>query len=201
MTELNTRVAIAVLAAGRSTRMGNINKLLCRFDGVPLVRQSVQTAIACSGDPVIVVTGHMALEIREALSGLPVEIVHNAGYALGLSSSISAALGAVPDQCVGILVTLADMPLVSTGDLSAMIEAFARCAGSAVVRATAFDKPGNPVIVPRSLFAEIVVLEGDKGARQVIAASGLPIIDVEIGRAAALDVDTVEALEMAGGKV
>lgn len=200
MPKLNTRVAIAVLAAGRSTRMGSLNKLLCRFDGVPMVRLSAQKAIASSGNPVIVVTGHMALEIRDALSGFPVEIVHNARYASGLSSSITAALGAVPDKCSGILIALADMPFVSADDLSAMIEAFARCDASSVVRATALGEPGNPVIVPRALFSEIAALEGDRGARHVIAASGFPVIGVEIGRAAAYDVDTIEALEMAGGK-
>lgn len=63
MCTMGARVAIAVLAAGRSTRMGDFNKLLAVFGGTPLVRLSVQRATASGAYKVIVVTGHMEIEI------------------------------------------------------------------------------------------------------------------------------------------
>lgn len=62
------RVAALVLAAGRSRRMGEQNKLLAKLDGVPLVVRAVDTALASRVRPVIVVTGHMAEEVRSALT-------------------------------------------------------------------------------------------------------------------------------------
>lgn len=63
MCTMGARVAIAVLAAGRSTRMGDFNKVLAVFGGTPLVRLSVQRATASGAYKVIVVTGHMEFEI------------------------------------------------------------------------------------------------------------------------------------------
>lgn len=196
---MRSRVAIAILAAGRSTRIGSFNKLLSKFGEVPLVRLSTNRAINAGNGPVILVTGHMADEIREAVSGIPAMIVHNNEYASGLSSSIRAALRVIPEDCAGVLIHLADMPLVREAHLVSMVEAFVANAGSVIVRATAAGRPGNPVILPRALFSDLSLLDGDSGARGLIEASGIPVIGVEIGRAASCDVDTPEALEAVGG--
>jgi molybdenum cofactor cytidylyltransferase len=68
-----------------------------------------------------------------------------------------------------------------------------------VVRASHQGRRGNPVLLPRSLFAAVALLEGDTGARHLVEAEGLDVIDVEIGQGASIDVDTREALEGAGG--
>ncbi len=146
---MGSKVAIAILAAGRSTRMGKFNKLLSMFGNAPLVRLSVQYATASTGSKVIVVTGHMANEIREAVRGLNVTVVHNGAFASGMSSSVRAALQAVPDDCDGVLIHLADMPLVNESHMSLMIEAFNKCRGLSVVRATRMENTGT-----RSLFRE-----------------------------------------------
>jgi molybdenum cofactor cytidylyltransferase len=49
------------------------------------------------------------------------------------------------------------------------------------------------------MFGAVAHLEGDTGARHLVEAEGLDVIDVEIGQAASVDVDTREALEGAGG--
>lgn len=196
---MGAKVAIAILAAGRSTRMGDFNKLLSRFEGVPLVRLSITRAVSAGRGPVILVTGHMADEIVEAASGIPVIIAQNSEHASGLSSSIRAALRVVPDECAGMLIHLADMPLVTEFHLAATIDEFIDNECAVVVRATAGGKPGNPVVVPRSLFTKLSLIEGDIGARGVIAASGIPVMGLEIGCAALSDVDTPEALKAVGG--
>jgi Uncharacterized MobA-related protein len=58
---------------------------------------------------------------------------------------------------------------------------------------------GNPVILPHGLVPDLMKLEGDAGARGLIETSGYPIIDVDIGAAARLDVDTPDAVRAAGG--
>lgn len=192
-------VHVVVLAAGKSSRMGGPNKLMALFSGQPLVRRTVEAAMASKANGTIVVTGHQVARIREALQGLDVKVAHNEDFANGLSGSIKAGIRALPDGCAGALVALGDMPDVTAADLDRLILAFRQSGGRAVVRATHGGKRGNPVLLPRELFGSVSQLEGDTGARHLIESGLLPVIDVEIGEGAGLDVDTPEALESAGG--
>ncbi|MDV4154909.1 MULTISPECIES: nucleotidyltransferase family protein [Rhizobium] len=199
---LKASVAIVILAAGKASRMGEggRHKLLAEFDGVPLVRRSALTALGADAASVIVVTGHRRSEIDAALDGLALTFVDNPDYASGMASSLKAGFSSRDaDSAEGILVMLADMPGISTTHLNALISAFRNAGGEAVVRAVSQGKPGNPVILPRSLRQAVLRLEGDVGARDIIATSGLPVLDVDVGDAALLDVDTPDEVLAAGG--
>ena len=179
---------------------GGSHKLLAEFDGVPLVRRSALTAIAGGVSDIVAVTGHRRAEIEEALNGLAVERVFNPDYVSGMASSLVAGVGTPAAQRAdGVLVMLADMPGVTGDDLKALMTAFRKANGLAIVRAVSGGKRGNPVILPRSVLNAVMRLEGDVGARHIIETSGLPVVDVEIGEAAHLDVDTPEAVIAAGG--
>ncbi|NKK77063.1 NTP transferase domain-containing protein [Rhizobium leguminosarum] len=195
-------VAIVILAAGKASRMGEggKHKLLAEFDGVPLVRRAALTALAADAASVIVVTGHRRSEIEAALDGLDLTFIDNPDYASGMASSLITGFSSRDaDSADGILVMLADMPGISTTHLNALISAFRNAGGEAVVRAVSRGKPGNPVILPHSLSQAVLRLEGDDGARAIIATSGLPVLDVDVGDAALLDVDTPEEVLAAGG--
>lgn len=192
-------VHAVVLAAGRSSRMGGPNKLLARFDGEPLIRRVVSRVLASGASGVSVVLGHQAESIQSALAGLPTQIVHNPAYAEGMAGSLHAGVGSLPGDAAGALVVLGDMPNVAENDLARMLEAFREHGGTAIIRATNNGKRGNPVILPRACFAEIEQLRGDTGARAIVELGAYESVDVEIGRAASVDVDTPEALDAAGG--
>ncbi|HCL67159.1 MAG TPA: 4-diphosphocytidyl-2C-methyl-D-erythritol kinase [Rhizobium sp.] len=195
-------VAVVLLAAGKASRMGpsGPHKLLAEFDGEPLVRRMALSALSAEPDSIVVVTGHRSEEISGALSGLDVEISHNPDYANGMASSLRVGFAAEGARGAdGILVMLADMPGVAASDLQALMEVFRASGGRAIVRAVSGGKRGNPVILPRSAFPAVMKLEGDVGARHIMETSGLEIIDVDIGPAAHIDVDTPEAVVAAGG--
>jgi molybdenum cofactor cytidylyltransferase len=199
-----TSVAIVLLAAGRSSRMGEAgaHKLLAEFDGRPLIRRSAEIAVASLARSVVVVTGHRRGEIERALSSLPVHIEPNADYASGMASSLIAGISAeAAAGAGGVMIMLADMPAVTVDNLDALIRAFQRSSGRAIIRAVANGKRGNPVILPDDLLPKIMELRGDVGARGIIEASDLPVIDVEIGEAARIDVDTAEQVVAAGGRL
>jgi molybdenum cofactor cytidylyltransferase len=201
---LKASVAIVILAAGRASRMGEggKHKLLAEFDGVSLVRRTALTAFGSDAASVVVVTGHRRREIEAALAGIDLTLVDNPDYAEGMASSLVAGVSSRHAHSAdGILVMLADMPGISTAHLDALIVAFRNAGGQAVVRAVSRGKPGNPVILPRSLHPAILRLEGDVGARGIIATSGLPVLDVEVGDAACLDVDTPDDIGAAGGTI
>ncbi len=179
---------------------GKAHKLLAEFDCVPLVRRAALAALGADAVTVVVVTGHRRAEIESALSGLAVISVENYNYASGMASSLIVGFEAASvNTPQGVLVMLADMPWVTTADLDALIAAFRSSLGQAVVRAVSNGKGGNPVILPRSLADAVLRLVGDVGARHIVEMSGLPVIEVDIGDAAHMDVDTPQDVIEAGG--
>jgi molybdenum cofactor cytidylyltransferase len=194
-------VGAVLLAAGRSSRMGANNKLLARFGGEPLVRRSARILVEGGLSNSVAVLGHQAAEVSAALQGVNIRTVENADFASGIASSLKAGIRALPETVDGALVLLADMPGLSAADITKLASVFSDHAGTAIVRATAMGQRGNPVILPRALFEEIEAVQGDTGARHIIENSDLEIIDVEIGEAARIDVDTPDALAAAGGVI
>lgn len=190
---------ILLLAAGRSSRMGGPNKLLASFDGEPLICRVARRAVAAKAARTIAVLGHQAADMAPLIAGTGIETVENRDYAHGLSTSLKAGIAALGDRVDGALVMLADMPGIETADLEKMIAAFRRAGGTAVIRATHNGKRGNPVILPRALFEAAMHLEGDTGARHLVEQGELDVVEVELGEAASVDVDTPDALRRAGG--
>jgi molybdenum cofactor cytidylyltransferase len=188
-------IAGIVLAAGRSTRMRAANKLLAEIGGKPMVRIVVETVLASRARPVLVVTGHQAAEVRAALDGLDVTFVDNPDFALGLSSSLKAGIGAVPTSCAGALVLLGDMPRITAAHVDALMVGFALDAGACVVVPTHQGQRGNPVLWSADYFAEIGQLDGDAGARRLLQQHADRVREVDLGTDAIfIDVDTPEAL-------
>lgn len=194
-------VHAAILAAGRSSRMHGPNKLLAEFDGKSLIRRVAEAVTSSRVDATHIVLGHQRDRIAAALDGLDMAFIDNPDYADGLSTSLKAAERALPPEVNGLLVVLGDMPGVTANAVDAMLDAFARAGGQAIIRATDSGKRGNPVLLPRALFAEIERIEGDTGARHLVEGASLPVIDVELGAAASLDLDTQDAVRLAGGNI
>ncbi len=192
----NRNVAAVILAAGRSTRMGGPNKLLAELGGKPLVRIVTEQALASKASGVIVVTGHQADEVRNALGGLNVSFAHNPDFAEGLAGSVKAGIAAVPQNADGAVICLGDMPLISAHLIDRLIEAFAPDRGNLIVVPVSDNRRGNPVLWSRRFFNELMTLDGDIGARHLIARHGEAVAEVAVeGHAAFLDIDTPQALE------
>jgi len=185
-------VGAVVLAAGRSSRMRGNNKLMARLDGRPLAATVASCALSSHADPVIVVLGHRADELRDTMPE-GVTIVENPSYTAGLSSSLRAGIRALPDRVSGALVMLGDMPLVRSSDIDALIEAHEP--GSVCVPLVE-GRWGNPILWSRGFFARMMRLEGDRGARRILDESRDRVIEVALHNRGLLhDVDTLEDLE------
>lgn len=189
------RIAAVVLAAGRSTRFGASNKLLADLDGEPLVRATVRSVLASRARPVIVVTGHQAAAVNEALAGLEVTIVHNPAFAEGLSSSLKTGLKALPRNVEGAVVALGDMPGISGRDIDRLIAGFSPKEGRSIVVPVHNGKRGNPVLFSSAILPEMSAIEGDTGARHIIGQHAEEVAEVDLGTDAIfVDVDTPAAL-------
>jgi molybdenum cofactor cytidylyltransferase len=188
-------IAAVVLAAGRSTRMGGPNKLLAEIAGRPLVRIAVEQVLASRAKPVIVVTGHERERVEAALKGLSVQFVHNPDFAQGLGGSVRTGIAAVPAAADAAIVCLGDMPQVDAALIDRLIAGFAPEQGALAVVPTIDGQRGNPVLWSRRFFPDLMAIEGDVGARNLINRYGEAVVEVPVtGKGALVDVDTPEAL-------
>ena len=186
------KVAAVVLAAGSSTRMQGSHKLLELVGGQPLVASAVEAALASGLEPVVVVTGHMAAEVQAVLPE-GARVVHNAAHANGLASSLRTALRALPPELDAVVVSLGDMPFVRARHLKALVQAWRP--GSIVVPVRD-GRRGNPVLWSATFIDEMCDLQGDAGAKQIMARYPEAVIELRADDDAVLiDVDNTDDLE------
>jgi molybdenum cofactor cytidylyltransferase len=96
----------------------------------------------------------------------------------------------------GALILLGDMPGISAELIDRMIAAFDPAEDRAIVVATRSGKQGNPVLWARRFFPEIMAIQGDVGARNLIGLYNEMVCEIEAGDDAPLtDIDTPEMLE------
>ena len=192
---VSPRAVVLVLAAGLSSRMG-VPKMLADFQGQPLIRASVQNALSSSADEVIVVTGHRSDEVMAALAGLKLRFVHNPDFASGLSTSLRCGVQAIAGKADCVIVHLGDMPLVKGQVFDRLIAAFNPIEHRSVIVPTCKGAFGNPVLWGAEHFARLGGLDGDKGARNLIAEMKSGTIEIDAGSDSVLrDVDTPGDLE------
>ncbi len=179
---MNTLGAL-LLAAGSSSRLGQSKQLL-QIDGEPLVRRQARMLLAQNPVCVIVVTGAEQSAVEQALEGLPVQWVHNQNWQQGMGSSIACGIAAMPEQVRGALLMLCDQWKITGEDLLVLTQEWQRQPGAVAVAQwrdasvaeqeklpetpTGMLTSGPPVVFPRALFAKLVKLQGEQGARQVI---------------------------------
>jgi molybdenum cofactor cytidylyltransferase len=194
-TQSAPRIAAIVLAAGKSSRMAPANKLFVQIDGRSLIEHAVAAAIGSQAATTVVVLGNEADRVRAILAGRAATLVDNPDYASGLASSLRAGLAAVPADCEGAVVLLADMPGVTSAHVDRLIAAFSPLEGRAICVAARNGKRGNPVLWAQRFFAEMAALEGDQGARGLVRRHEESVCEVDMPDDGVLtDLDTPEAL-------
>ncbi len=196
------KVAAVVLAAGRSSRWradggAETTKLVATLEAQPIVRRVAESALASRAAPVIVVVGHAREAVEAALAGLPVSLASNPDYASGLASSLRAGLAATPADADAALVLLGDMPRVEARLMNALIDAFAERPDLRAVAPFHDGRRGNPVLLARALFDPAMRLEGDEGARRLLAALDRRDVAEISAPDAAFDIDTPSDLAAA----
>ncbi len=187
-------VAVIVLAAGRSSRMG-ANKLVAPLGDSSVIAHVVD-GIGCAGlAPPIIVLGNEAGLVRAALAGRPVRFVEAPDYAAGLSQSLRSGLEALAPDTKAAMICLGDMPFVPSALLSTMA---AMAEANRIVAPRAEGRIGNPIIWGRGFFGALTRLTGDAGARKLLAEYGGHISFIECNDAGIFfDVDTPAALAAA----
>jgi len=196
------RVAAVVLAAGTSSRAAADQKLLLPLDGGPVVAGPVRAALASGLEPVVVVTGHRADDVRRAVEAATeiadrerVRFVHNPRYAEGQGTSVARGLREVrtATDAAAAAVLLGDEPGLRPEAVRRTVAAWRRGASAdppKVVRARYRDRPGHPVVFPRGLFAAVEASGGEDGPRSWLARNPDRVEEVRRPEEGPSDVDT-----------
>ena len=154
------------MAAGRSTRFGAPKQLL-PIAQTTMLEKVVHHALGSNLSQIIVVLGHLAETIQAKTDLSRTTVVVNPNYRMGQSTSVKAGIGRVATDSDAAMVLLADQPLVGKSVINALIDSFQNTRPPLVLPVFQ-GKRGNPVLISRSLFAEIRTgLAGDSGARQL----------------------------------
>lgn len=161
-------VAVVVLAAGRSSRMGAQHKLLLPWrDGEPILRHVVSRALALGPLEVVVVVRPDMFALAGALAGLPVRTVGNPQWTAGMGTSLAAGIGALGPDAQAALVLLGDSPDVDPGIIAALVAAY-QTSGQPIAVPFYGDEPGPPTLFARAVFPDLLSLQGDTGGRLIV---------------------------------
>jgi molybdenum cofactor cytidylyltransferase len=190
------RVAAVILAAGRSRRMGEQNKLLTTVGEVPMIGHVVKAAVDSNVQQVVVVTGHEAELVKQALLDYKADIVFNADYISGIASSLRIGLEGVAEDTEGALILLGDMPLISVEQINELIAEFNPAMERDIVVPFKDGQRGNPVLWSMRYFPALKALTGDTGGRALMIENIGNVWDVPVvDDAVFADFDTPDSLE------
>ena len=149
-------VGAVLLAAGAGSRLGGRPKSLLELGGVPLIMRQLVALSGAGVDEVVVVLGHHAAAVEAAIGQFPITLVHNPNPDEGQASSVRLGLQALSPRIDAAMVALADQPLISAQDITALIAAYRKRGDKSMVvpRVIAPDgssAPGNPVMFDAAL--------------------------------------------------
>jgi molybdenum cofactor cytidylyltransferase len=193
------RVAGVILAAGASTRLGRPKQLL-PLAGRPVLAHVVVAASQTGLDPLIVILGYAADDIRRQADLFGTTVLVNPRYADGQSSSVRAAIRALPADVGGVVFLLGDQPLVEPEIIKRLLAAN-RKDTALIIQPRYAEGPGNPVLIGRPLFPALLELTGDTGARPLLRrhADRIRFVDARDFRRPD-DVDTWDDYERLRGR-
>jgi molybdenum cofactor cytidylyltransferase len=192
-------IAIVVLAAGGSTRMGRPKQLL-QFKAKSLVRRAAETAIEAGGDPVVVVTGNAAEQVVAELRNLKVHVALNPSWDRGMGSSIRVGVETalkLRSTADALIITLCDQPGISSRILRELVQAHIET-GKPLCAAAFGETVSPPVLFGREFFDELLSLPDEAGAKQILLKHSSQLCHVNCPEAAC-DVDTPSDYEALHG--
>jgi len=182
-------VGSMVLAAGKSTRMGQ-QKLLMPFEGNSMVVTIVNKISRTNSNPAVVVTGHEKTSIEEELKGLNVQFAFNEKFEEGMLSSVQTGVAALDLDVAGFLVFLGDQPMVSEMVINRLIAVYQKTSKGLLVP-TFHGKRGHPVLIDAKYREEIGTLPQETGLRKLFLNHPDDILEIEFDSDAVLkDIDT-----------
>jgi molybdenum cofactor cytidylyltransferase len=179
-------IGAIILAAGESSRLGRPKQNLV-FNGQTLLQHAVDSALQSECKPVIVVLGANSENIKSIVETIT---LYNKDWQEGMASSIRTGINEFhKDLSVDkVIIMLCDQPFVNAILINTLIDKQAQT-GKPIVACSYGGATGVPVLFDRSLFAELLLLQGHEGAKKILISHVNEIATVSFEQGS-VDIDT-----------
>ena len=185
-----------ILAAGMSKRMGKDNKLLKKINNNMIINQTLMNHIESKINNIYLILGHEKDLILENIDYKEIFIVENNNYKSGMLSSILKIDENIDDKTSGILISLADMPFVTSNDINNLIEIFNKNNQELICIPKNQGKLGNPILLPKKIYRDLTEdlskLSKDRGLKKLILEKKYEFIEVNLSKGVTKDFDTIK---------
>ncbi|MFC1814736.1 NTP transferase domain-containing protein [Thermodesulfobacteriota bacterium] len=193
----NKPTAGVIMAAGLSTRMGRPKQLL-NLKGKPLIEWVLDACLNSRLAKTVLVLGHdyhsIAAALSEKLDNSQILTTINKRYHQGQSQSLRTGLSEVMDEFPSVMFLLGDQPLVDAKMIDLLLTRFWK-SGKEICVPVHQGRRGNPSIFSRNFFAQLMRIQGDIGAREIIRANPDRLLSVDVDDPLSFfDIDTEEDL-------
>ena len=195
-TEFNEKLAVIILAAGSSSRLGQ-SKQLIEINGQSLLERQCDLALSVTKN-VYCVLGCAIHIHQQVIKNKPVDVVINEKWQQGMSTSIAAGVRVLPDHIDSVMILLVDQWQLNVGHIERLIELWRKTPENIIVASRCYSeklKQGPPVIFPKKYFTQLTQLTGELGAKPILTKHSKSIQRIEMSDAF-IDLDTPEQLTM-----
>ncbi len=188
-------IAIMILAAGASTRMGTPKQLLL-YQGRSFLQYIIEMAIASVCHPVVVVLGANAEQIYPQIKQLPIQVVKNQDWVYGMSTSIRSGielLNNLPQKIEAVVITLCDQPFVCDQIINQLVDAY-YAVKKPIIACEYGGTLGVPAIFSQIFFSELAALKETSGAKKIINNHFIEVFSIPFSLGN-IDIDTPKDYE------
>jgi molybdenum cofactor cytidylyltransferase len=188
-----SKTGIIILAAGSSSRMGEIKQLMI-YKNKTFLQHIIGEAKNAGLEPVICVTGYQQDLIARSISGMDISIVYNKQWREGMGSGISAGIKQVlPSDVDSVILAVSDQPYVSS-DLFGTMQSMKDQSGKGIVACSYAGTLGTPVLFKKDYFNWLKSLNGNQGAKNIVKINLPDVCPVEFEKGS-VDIDTKQDYE------
>ena len=187
------KVACFILAAGMSKRMGSENKLLKKYKNKIIINQTLKNHSESKLEKLNIIIGHDKESLKDTLKNFQIGVIENDNYISGMLSSIKRINDYVDNEVTGIMISLADMPLVSSKDINSILDTFLLHDEKKICIPEFNGRLGNPIIIPLEIYKKIIQNENllkDKGLKSTILDGKFDIVRARSSSGVLKDFDT-----------
>ena len=190
---MTKKISILILAAGNSSRLGSPKQLI-EFEGQTLIERITETALSISEEVLIVLGGNSELILPklERFNNV-ISTIYNPDWKEGMGTSIRIGVEKLAENSDLIIILLADQPFISKVLLQNMLQSYEKTQNP-IVSCTYSNTLGVPILFDKSVFFELLKLNGDKGAKSFLHLYKNRISTIDFPEAI-VDIDTLEDVE------
>ncbi len=160
--EKSINLAVLILAAGTSSRLGEPKQLL-KLKGKTLINIAIEKAFELTSN-VTVVLGHKNDEVKKEIENKNINILTNPNYDEGMGNTIAFGISNIKEKKV--LIMLCDQPLIPIEHYENLIK-LSNENKDKIICSQYKNQYAVPTIFPKEYFEELKKLKGNKGAKQL----------------------------------